>query len=69
MTDLAHNLLADFRYCSLANSAFADWGLKRIVRDLLQILGLLVFENTQLKRIELLTTHSCAAELLIELIA
>ena len=65
LTDLAHNLLADFRYRALANSAFAGWGLKRIVRDLLQIPGLLVFEEAQLKRIELLATHPYAAELII----
>ena len=65
LTDLAHNLLADFRYRALANSRFANWGLKRIVRDLLQMPGLLVFEDAQLKRIELLATHPYASELLI----
>ena len=65
LTDLAHNLLADFRYRALANSSFAGWGLKRIVRDLLQIPGLLVFDDTQLKRIELLAAHPYAAELII----
>lgn len=65
LTDLAHNLLADFRYRGLANSRFANWGLKRIVRDLLQMPGLLVFEDAQLKRIELLATHPYAPELLI----
>jgi hypothetical protein len=65
LTDLAHNLLADFRYRGLANSRFINWGLKRIARDLLQMPGLLVFEDAQLKRIELLATHPYATELLI----
>jgi hypothetical protein len=65
LTDLTHNLLADFRYRGLANSRFANWGLKRIVRDLLQMPGLLVFDDAQLKRIDLLATHPYARELLI----
>ena len=65
MTDLAHNLLADFRYRALPDSPFAHWGLKRIVRDLLAVPGRLYFEGTQLKRIELLTAHPYANELLI----
>lgn len=65
LTDLAHNLLADFRYRGLAQSDFADWGLKRIVRDLLQIPGTLVFEAGKLKRIDLLATHPYAEAMLI----
>lgn len=65
LTDLTHNLLTDFRYRALAGSTFADWGLKRIVRDLLQLPGLLIFEGSELKRIELLATHPHAEELLI----
>jgi len=65
LTDLAHNLLADFRHRGLAQSNFADWGLKRIVRDLLQIPGTLVFEGRKLKRIELLATHPYAEAMLI----
>lgn len=65
MTDLAHNLLADFRYRALPGSPFAYWGLKRIVRDLLAIPGRLYFEKTQLKRIELLASHPYANEMII----
>lgn len=65
LTDLTHNLLADFRYRGLADSPFARWGLKRIVRDLLAIPGRLYFEAGQLKRIALLETHPHAAALLI----
>ncbi len=65
LTDLAHNLLSDFRYRALRNSRFASWGLKRIVRDLLAIPGRLYFEGGQLKRIELLATHQYTDELII----
>lgn len=65
LTDLTHNLLSDFRHRALADSRFAQWGLKRIVRDLLAIPGRLHFEAGQLKRIELLSTHQYADELLI----
>jgi len=65
LTDLAHNLLADFRYRGLDNSPFSDWGLKRIVRDLLAIPGRLYFQAGQLKRIELLKAHPHAEALII----
>ncbi|MEW5988564.1 MAG: hypothetical protein AB1791_18205 [Chloroflexota bacterium] len=65
LTDLTHNLLADFRYRGLTNSPFAHWGLKRIVRDLLAVPGRLHFEAGQLKRIELLETHPYAEALII----
>lgn len=65
LTDLVHNLLADFRYRGLAGSRFAHWGLKRMVRDLLAVPGRLYFEAGQLKRIELLSTHPYADELII----
>jgi hypothetical protein len=65
LTDLSHNLLADFRYHGLANSPFAQWGLKRMVRDLLAMPGRLYFEAGQLKRIELLETHPYADALII----
>lgn len=65
LTDLAHNLVADFHSRALADSRFADWGLKRIVRDLLAVPGRLYFRLGQLKRIELLATHPYAEELII----
>ena len=65
LTDLAHNLLADFQRRALADSRFAAWGLKRIVRDLLTVPGRLYFHSGQLKRIELLASHPYAEELLI----
>lgn len=65
LTDLVHNLLSDFRHRALADSHFAQWGSKRIVRDLLAIPGRLYFDNGQLKRIELLASHQYADELII----
>ena len=65
LTDLVHNLLADFQSRGLVDSRFADWGLKRIVRDLLAISGRLHFQSGQLKRIELLASHPYADELII----
>lgn len=65
LTDLAHNLLADFHSRALLDSRFADWGLKRIVRDLLAVPGRLYFRSGQLKRIELLASHPHAVELII----
>ena len=65
LTDLTPNLLADFRYRGLVNSPFANWGAKRIVRDLLAIPGRLHFEAGQLKRSELLSSHPHTEALII----
>ena len=55
LTDLAHNLLADFYHRALRGSKFEGYGLKRIVRDLLATPGRLIFEDGHLRRIELLS--------------
>lgn len=65
LTDLAHNLLADFHHRALCGTRFANFGLKRIVRDLLTIPGRLDFSNGQLERIALLSLNQNAADLLI----
>jgi hypothetical protein len=65
LTDLAHNLLADFYHGALVGTRFESYGLKRIVRDLLAIPGRLVFEADELKRIELLSLKQNASDLLI----
>ena len=65
LTDLTHNLLADFRRHALCNSRFSHWGLKRIVRDLLAVPGRLYFDGAQLKRIDLLEAHPYARDLII----
>jgi hypothetical protein len=45
LTDLAHNLLADFKRHALIGSRFEAFGLKRIVRDLLCHPGELIFDD------------------------
>ena len=65
LTDLCHNLLADFRHRGLVDSPFSHWGAKRIVRDLLAIPGRLHFTEGQLKRIDLLASHPYGDDLII----
>jgi len=66
LTDLAHNLLADFHHRALLGSRFEQYGLKRIVRDLLAVPGRLVFDDAyQLVRVELLSQNLFAEDLAI----
>ncbi|MCP4360778.1 MAG: hypothetical protein GY796_22450 [Chloroflexi bacterium] len=65
LTDLAHNLLADFKRHALPGSRFEGYGLKRIIRDLFCMPGLLVFDNQKLVRIELLSQKQNTPDLLI----
>jgi hypothetical protein len=62
LTDLAHNLLADFAHRGLASSSFAGYGPKRIVRDLLNMPGLVSLGENQVQ-IDLLTQNQFAKEL------
>lgn len=64
LTDLAHNLLADFRHIALVDSPFAGYAAKRIVRDLLAIEGNLIWNEGELKRIELHRDHPQAEALM-----
>ena len=63
LTDVAHNLLAWLHPWMLADSAFAAFGPKRLVSDLLNIPGQLVFEDMQLTKVALWETHPYAAEM------
>lgn len=54
LTDVVHNLLADFYHHALVGTRFEPYGLKRIVRDLLAFPGRLTFEEGKLARVELL---------------
>jgi hypothetical protein len=65
LTDLAHNLLADFYHNALAQTRFQPFGQKRIVNKLLNIPGKLIFEAGVLTRIELLSTHENAKNMRI----
>lgn len=65
LTDIAHNLLTHFQYKALADTKFANFCSKRIVRDLLNIPGNLIFHNGQLKKIELQKSNENSKDLLI----
>jgi hypothetical protein len=65
LTDLVHNLIADFRHRGLGDSRFADWGAKRIIRDLFAIQGRVYLVDSQVKRINLLASHPYTDELII----
>ena len=65
LTDLAHNLLADFYHRALIGSCFESFGIKRIVRDLLAVPGRLIFERGTLIRVELLSLNQFAKDLSI----
>ena len=68
LTDIAHNLLADFYHRNLIGSLFEDHGPKRIVRDLLATPGRLFLENGQLVRVELLSLKQFSKDLAICLV-
>ena len=65
LTDLAHNLLADFSHRALVGSPFEGYGPKRIVRDLLATPGQLIFDGSghQLVRVELLSLKQFSKDL------
>jgi len=65
LTDLAHNLLADFYNQALMEGPFAGYGPQRIVRDLLGTPGRLHFENGKLVRVELLSLKQISEPLAI----
>lgn len=65
LTDLAHNLLADFHQRALVGTRFEGYGPKRIVRDLMAMQGHLIFEAGKLERIELLSQNQNARDLLM----
>lgn len=64
LTDLCHNLLADFHRRALVGSRFEGYGPQRIVRDLLMVPGRLTLAAGALQKAELLTLKQNAADLL-----
>ena len=64
LTDLAHNLLADFHNLALVDTVFEGFAAKRIVRDLFAIEGNLVWRDEKLVRIELSQEHPHAEKIL-----
>lgn len=65
LTDLAHNLLADFYHRALAGSRFEGYGPQRIVRDLLATPGRLSFDDGELVRVELLSRKQFSSDLAV----
>jgi hypothetical protein len=65
LTDLAHNLLADFQHRALIGSRFENYGPKRIIRDLLRIPRNLTSRNGNIVKIELLRHKQFSQDLLI----
>jgi hypothetical protein len=64
LTDLAHNLLADFSHRGLEGSSLAGFGSKRIVRDLLNIPGRASWHENGLQ-IDLLSQNQFSEELIM----
>jgi hypothetical protein len=64
LTDLAHNLLSNFYYQALSGTSFADYGPKRIVRDLFAFPGRLWVEEDRIK-VELLREKQFSEELVM----
>jgi hypothetical protein len=64
LTDLAHNLLADFYHRALLGSPFEGYGPKRIVRDLLAVPGRIVLEEGRV-RVELLSQKQFSKDLVM----
>ena len=67
LTNLAHNLLADFAHRGLAGSPFAGFGPKRIVRDLPKMPGLLSLSESQMQ-IDLPSKNQFAEKLVMCLV-
>jgi len=65
LTDLAHNLLADFQHRALIGSRFENYSLKRILRDLLRMPGILTLRDGKIAKIELLSQRQFSQDLLI----
>jgi hypothetical protein len=63
LNDWAHNLWARFRRQALIGSRFADYGPKRIIRDLLTIPGEAIIADNELVEGRLKTSHPYAAEM------
>jgi len=55
LTDLAHNMLADFQHKALIGSSYSGYSSKRIIRDLLSIPGYLSFQTEKLEKVNLLS--------------
>jgi hypothetical protein len=62
ITDLAHNLLAWATRWAFPGGAFAALGTERLIEDVFAIPGRLLFEQNELKEVQLNQEHPYAAE-------
>jgi len=63
LTDLAHNLLADFYHRGLRGTKLENYGPQRMVRDLLCLPGRLEFDNQGRYQINLLSLKQISSDL------
>jgi hypothetical protein len=63
LTDLAHNIIVSFQP-ALADSPFADYGIQRIVRDLMTIPGQIIFDGQKVVCINLLSQKQFSKNLI-----
>jgi hypothetical protein len=63
VTDLAHNLLTWSHDWMWMDSPFETWGHLRLVQDVLNIPGYLVFKGTKLEKVALQRDHPFAGEM------
>lgn len=68
LTDLAHNMIADFYHHALVDTKFESFGPKRIVRDLLAIPGFLTFVDGQLNKVALLSLEQFSEDIQVALL-
>lgn len=64
LDDLAHNWLIAFRQVALKKTALQDYGVYRLIQEVLNIPGEAVIEDGQLRELRLLTTHPHAEVML-----
>lgn len=63
LTDIAHNLLAWLHPWMLADTAYSEFGPKRIVNELLTIPGHVFIDNDRLEKVTLWRSHPYASEM------
>jgi len=63
VTDLGHNLLTWTHDWMWLGSPFESWGHLRLIKDVLNIPGYLVFKGAKLEKVALQRTHPFAAEM------
>jgi len=65
LSDLAHNLLADFQHRTLSGYRYENYGPKHIIRALLRIPGILTIHDGNIVKIVLLIQNQFSQDQLI----